>query len=62
MRKNLDPNGRPEKQCTLPKQGGLERLHVGQGRARSREEDLIPSIIQSTSHLTCHRKFLEEQK
>ena len=36
--KNLDPNPRPEKQHTLPKQGNLERLHIGQRRARSEEE------------------------
>ena len=38
MRKNLDPNLRPEKQHTLPKQGTLERLCVGQGRARSKSK------------------------
>ena len=62
MRKNLDPNLRPEKQHTLPKQGSLDRPHVGQGRAGSKRKNLILSIMQSTKHLTCHRKFLEEQK
>ena len=38
MRKNLDPNLRPEKQHTLPKQGSLERPYVGQGRARSKKK------------------------
>ena len=38
MRKNLDPNLRPEKQHTLPKWGGLERPCVGQGRARSKRK------------------------
>ena len=33
MRKNLDPNLKPEKQHALPNQGSLERLHIGQGRA-----------------------------
>ena len=33
VRKNLDPNLRPEKQHTLPKQGHLERPHIGKGRA-----------------------------
>ena len=33
MRKNLDPNVRPEKQHTLPKQGSLEKLCIGQRRA-----------------------------
>ena len=62
VRKKLDPNQRPEKQHTLPKQGSLERPHIGQGRARSKRKRLIPSIKLSTSHLTCHRKFLEEPK
>ena len=35
MGKNLDPNLKPEKQHTTPKQGSMERLHIGQGRARS---------------------------
>ena len=38
MRKNLDPNLRPEKQHTLPKQGSLERLHAGLQRARSKRK------------------------
>ena len=38
VRKNLDPNLRPEKQHTLPKQGNLERPHIGQGRARSKRK------------------------
>ena len=62
MRKNLDLNLRPEKQHTLPKQGSLERPHAGQGRAGSKRKNLIPSIMQSTNHQTCHRKFLEEPK
>ena len=33
VRKNLDPNLKPERQHTLPKQGSMERPHVGQGRA-----------------------------
>ena len=33
MGKNLDPNLKPEKQHTIPKQGSKERLHIGQGRA-----------------------------
>ena len=36
MRKNLDPNLKPEKQHTLPKQGSLERPHISQGRAGSK--------------------------
>ena len=33
VQKELDPNLRPEKQHTMSKQGKLERLQVGQGRA-----------------------------
>ena len=62
VRKILDPNLRPEKQHTLPKQGNLERPHIGQGELVQRGRNLIPSIKLLTSHLTCHRKFLEEPK
>ena len=31
--KNLDPNLKPEKQHTIPKQGSKERLHISQGIA-----------------------------
>ena len=30
--KNLDPNLKPEKQHAIPKQGNMERIHIGQGR------------------------------
>ena len=54
MRKNLDPNLRPEKQYTLPKQGSLERLCVGQGRARSKRKktDPINHAINQPSNLS----------
>ena len=54
MRKNLDPNLRPEKQHTLPKQGSVERLHVGQGRARSKRKrpDPINHAINQPSNLS----------
>ena len=54
MRKNLDPNLRPEKQHTFPKQGNLERLHIGQGRARSKRKkhDLINQAINQPSNLS----------
>ena len=48
MRKNLDPNLRPEKQHTLPKQGSLERPCVGQGRARSKRK-------KTWSHQSCNQ-------
>ena len=38
VRKNLDPNLKPGKQYTLPKQGSLERLHISQGRAGSKRK------------------------
>ena len=36
--KSLDPNLRPEKQHTFPKQGKLERPQIGQGRAESKRK------------------------
>ena len=54
MRKILDPNLRPEKQHTLPKQGSLERPHVGQARARSKRKrpDAINHAINQPSNLS----------
>ena len=54
MRKNLDSSLRPEKQHTLPKQGSLERPHVGQGRAKSKRKrpDPINHAINQPSNLT----------
>ena len=54
VRKDLDPNLRPEKQHTLPKQGSLERPHVGQGRARSKRKrpDAINHAINQPSNLS----------
>ena len=54
MRKNLDPNLRPEKQHTLSKQGNLERPCIGQGRARSkrRRPDPINQAINQPSNLS----------
>ena len=49
MRKILDPNLRPEKQHTFPKQGNLKRQHIGQGRARSKRmkpDPINQAIIQ----------------
>ena len=62
MEKGLDPNLRPEKQHTFPKQGNLERLQIGQGRASSKRKKPDP-INQAINYpQTCHRKFLEEPK
>ena len=54
MRKNLDPNLRPEKQHTFPKQGNLDRLHIDQGRARSKRKkpDPINQAINQPSNLS----------
>ena len=54
MRKNLDPNLKPERQHTLPKQGSLRRLHVCQGRARSKRKrpDPINHAINQPSNLS----------
>ena len=53
MRKNLDPNLKPERQHTLPKQGSMERLCVGQGRAGSKRKrpDPINHAINQASNL-----------
>ena len=42
VRKNLDPNLKPERQHTLPKQGSIERSCVGQGRAGSKRKRTDP--------------------
>ena len=54
MRKSLDPNLRPEKQHTFPKQGNLERPHIGQGRAGSKRKkpDPINQAINQPSNLS----------
>ena len=54
MGKNLDPNLRPQKWHTLPKQGSLERLCVGQGRAGSKKKrpDPINHAINQPSNLS----------
>ena len=53
MKKDLDPNQRPEKQYTLPKQGSLERPHIGQRRAGSKRTspDPINQAINQPSNL-----------
>ena len=54
MRKSLDPNLRPEKQHTFPKQGNLERPQIGQGRAGSKRKkpDPINQVINQPSNLS----------
>ena len=53
MGNNLDPNLKPEKQHTTPKQGNMERLCIGQGRAGSRRKrpDAINQSINQPSNL-----------
>ena len=49
MRKNLDPNVKPEKQHAIPKQGSAEKPHTGQGRdglRRKRPDSINQSIKQ----------------
>ena len=54
MGKNLDPNLKPEKQHTIPKQGSKKRQHVGQGRAGSRRKrpDPINQSVNQSSNLS----------
>ena len=54
MRKNLDPNLKPEKQHAMPKNGSMERLHKGQGRAGSKRKrpDPINHTINKASNLS----------
>ena len=63
VRKNLDPNLRPEKQQYLAQTGKFGKTMYRSGESQiKKERDLIPSIKLSTTHLTCHRKFLEVPK
>ena len=60
VRKNLDPNLKPEKQHTLSKQGNLERPCIGQGRAESKRKrpDPINHAFNQASNLSqesCNR-------
>ena len=54
MGKNLDPNIKPEKQHVNSKQGSVERLHTGQGRAalRRKKPDPINQKINQPSDLS----------
>ena len=52
MGKNLDPNLKPQKQHAISKQGSVERLCVGQGRAgirRKRPDPFNEMIIQPSN-------------
>ena len=54
VEKGLNPNLRPEKQHAFPKQGNLERPHIGQGRAGSKRKkpDPINQAINRPSNLS----------
>ena len=54
VRKNLNPNLKPEIQHILPKQGSMDRLCVGQGRAESKRKKLDPinHAINQASNLS----------
>ena len=51
VRKELDPNLRPEKQHTMPKKGITEKSHIGQGRAGLRRKP-EPDHINQPSDVT----------
>ena len=54
VERSLEPNLRHEKQHTFPKQGNLEGLHIGQGRAGSKRKkpDPINQAINRPSNLS----------
>ena len=51
VRKELDPNLRPEKQNTIPKKGVTEKPHIGQGRTGLRRKP-EPDCINQPSDVT----------
>ena len=59
VRKELDPNLRPEKQHALPKKGETERPHIGQGGAGLRRKPEADHINQP-SDVT--RRILDRSK
>ena len=54
VEKSLDPNLRPKKQHTFPKQGKLERPQIGQGREGSKRKkpDPINQAINQPSNVS----------
>ena len=59
VRKELNPNLRPEKQHAMPKKGMTERPHIGQGRAGLRRKH-EPDHINQPSDVT--RRISERSK
>ena len=51
IRKELNPNLRPEKQHAMPKKGMIERPHIGHGRAGLRRKH-EPDCIDQPSDVT----------
>ena len=51
MRKNLDPNMKPERQHANPTKGSVVKLHIGQGRAGLKRKRSDP-INQTMNHLS----------
>ena len=62
VRKNLDPNIKPEKQHANPIKGSVVKPCTGQGKAGLKRKRLEESIKQLIHHQNCHRKFLERPK
>ena len=52
MRKNLDPNIKPEKQHAIPIKGCILKPHIGQGRAGLKRSDPINQTINPPSELS----------
>ena len=52
VRKELNPNLRPEKQHAMPKQGRSEKPQIGQGRAGLRQRRPEPDYINQPSDVT----------
>ena len=59
VRKELNPNLRPEKQHTMPQKGMTEKLHIGQGRAALRRRH-APDCINHPFGVT--RRIPERSK
>ena len=59
VKKELDPNLRPEKQHTMPKKGVTEKPHIGQGRAGVRRKPK-PDCINQPADVT--RRISERSK
>ena len=60
VRKELNPNLRPEKQHAMPKNGMIEKPHIGQGRAglrRKHEPDCIDQPLDVTRRISERSKI-----